>query len=63
MVMGTNLDGMIDIQHQLINQQGGYIVARGEKIAANAPLPIGGVVSNQPMKILGEQIGNIRKIS
>ena len=61
MVMGTNLDGMIDIQHQLINQQGGYIVARGEKIAANAPLPIGGVVSNQPMKILGEQIGNIRK--
>lgn len=61
MVMGTNLDSMIDIQHQLINQQGGYIVARGEKIAANAPLPIGGVVSNQPMKILGEQIGNIRK--
>lgn len=61
MVMETNLDGMIDIQHQLINQQGGYIVARGEKIAANAPLPIGGVVSNQPMKILGEQIGNIRK--
>ena len=61
MVMGTNIDGMIDIQHQLINQQGGYIVARGEKIAANAPLPIGGVVSNQPMKILGEQIGNIRK--
>ncbi len=61
MVMGKNIDGMIDIQHQLINQQGGYIVARGEKIAANAPLPIGGVVSNQPMKILGEQIGNIRK--
>lgn len=61
MVMGTNLDGILNIQHKLINQNGGYMVAKGNEIIANAPLPIGGVVSNQPIKILGEQVGNIRK--
>lgn len=61
MVMGTNIAGMIKIQHQLIEQQGGYIAAKGEKIVANAPLPIGGVVSDQPMDILGEQIKQIRQ--
>ena len=61
MVMGTNTKAMLKIQHQLIEQQGGYIAAKGEKIVANAELPIGGVASDQPMQVLGSEIGKIRK--
>ncbi|KRK07803.1 adenine deaminase [Lactobacillus pasteurii DSM 23907 = CRBIP 24.76] len=61
MVMGTNISGMIKIQHKLINQQGGYIAAKGDTIVANAPLAIGGVVSDQPIEVLGKQIGEIRQ--
>lgn len=61
MIMGTNIAGMINIQHQLLEQQGGYIVTKKDRIVANAPLPIGGVVSNEPLSTLGSQIGKIRK--
>lgn len=61
MIMGTNIAGMINIQHQLLEQQGGYIVTKKDRIVANAPLPIGGVVSNDPLSTLGSQIGKIRK--
>lgn len=60
MVMGTNIKAMLKIQHQLVDEQGGYIAAKGERIVANAPLPIGGVVSDQPMSILGKRIGKVR---
>ena len=59
--MGTNTKAMLKIQHQLIEQQGGYIAAKGEEIVANAELPIGGVASDQPMQVLGSEIGKIRK--
>lgn len=61
MVMGTNVNAMLKIQHQLVKQQGGYIVAKGTDIIENAPLPIGGVVSDQPMSILGKKIAKIRQ--
>ncbi len=61
MVIGTNIDSMIKIQHKLIDIQGGYIVAKGDNIEAIAPLPIGGVVSPEPISILGNQIKKIRK--
>lgn len=61
MVMGTNLEAMINIQHKLIDEQGGYAVAVGNKIVANAALPVAGVVSSEPMNVLGKNIEQIRK--
>lgn len=60
MIMGTNIKAMLKIQHQLIDEQGGYVVAKGDEIIEDAPLPIGGVVSDEPMTKLGEKISNIR---
>lgn len=56
MIMGTNIKAMLKIQHQLIDEQGGYVVAKGDEIIEDAPLPIGGVVSDEPMTKLGEKL-------
>ena len=61
MIMGTNTAAMLKIQNQLVEQQGGYIAAKGDKIVANAKLAIGGVASDQPMSVLGTEIGKVRK--
>ena len=33
----------------------------GGKLAAQTALPIGGILSDQPMSVLGEQLGQVRK--
>ena len=33
----------------------------GGKLAAQAPLPIGGILSDQPVSVLGKQLGQVRK--
>ena len=40
---------------------GGYVVYAGGKLAAQTALPIGGILSDQPMSVLGEQLGQVRK--
>ncbi|MFT8459214.1 MAG: adenine deaminase C-terminal domain-containing protein [Liquorilactobacillus ghanensis] len=60
MVIGTDLTSMILVQNQLVKQQGGYIAAIDNKITANAPLPVGGVVSQAPISLLGKQIKQVR---
>lgn len=61
MVMGTDLDSMLKVQHQLIEQQGGYIVAEDGEITANTPLKIGGIISDEPVEILAMRLKKVRK--
>ncbi|GFZ26155.1 adenine deaminase C-terminal domain-containing protein [Lactobacillus corticis] len=61
MVMGTNLQAMLKIQHKLIDEQGGYYAAIGEEIVSGTSLPVGGVVSREPISVLGEKIADVRK--
>jgi adenine deaminase len=61
MVMGTTIADMVAAQNELIAEQGGYVVAQHEQIIANAPLPIGGVVSDAPIPVLGKQIADVRQ--
>ncbi|MFT8845073.1 MAG: adenine deaminase C-terminal domain-containing protein, partial [Schleiferilactobacillus harbinensis] len=58
---GTTIADMVAAQNELIAEQGGYVVAQHEQIVANAPLPIGGVVSDAPIPVLGKQIANVRQ--
>ena len=41
--------------------QGGYVVYAGGKLAAQATLPVGGILSDQPVSVLGKQLGQVRK--
>ncbi|MFD1484772.1 adenine deaminase C-terminal domain-containing protein [Lacticaseibacillus baoqingensis] len=60
LVLGTNIADMVIAQNRLVEEQGGYVVAAGGQLVADAPLPIGGVVSDAPIAELGQQIQNVR---
>lgn len=61
LLMGTDINDMVCAQNRLVAEQGGYVVATDGKIVADAPLAIGGVVSEAPIAVLGEQIAQVRR--
>ncbi|MDN6363560.1 MAG: amidohydrolase family protein [Tetragenococcus koreensis] len=61
MVMGTDLKSMVKVQHELVKQQGGYIVAKAGEIIANAPLKVGGIISQKPIEELAVDLKQVRK--
>jgi adenine deaminase len=60
LVLGSCVEDMIKAQHQIVNAQGGYCVANGGEIIANADLPVGGILSDAPMEELAEDIKAVR---
>lgn len=60
MVMGRNVYDMIIAANELIALGGGYSVANKGKIIAKLELPIGGIVSDEKVEIVGEKLGNVR---
>lgn len=61
MVLGTDVDSILNVQHQILAEQGGYVVANKGKIVANAPLKIGGIISEKPVEELAVELKNVRK--
>lgn len=60
LLLGTDIQEMVRVQNKLVEEQGGYVVSANGKIVANAPLPVGGVISTVPIAELGEQINQVR---
>ncbi len=61
LVMGNREEDMEFAQKQVRELQGGYVVYAGGKLAAQVPLPVGGILSDQPVQVLGKQLGQVRK--
>ncbi len=61
MVLGNHTEDMILAQHTLCEMQGGYVVVADGEVVAKAYLEIGGIVSEQPIEVLGEQLQNVRQ--
>lgn len=61
LVMGNNEEDMELAQKRVRELQGGYVVYADGKLAAQAPLPVGGILSDQPVSVLGKQLGQVRK--
>ena len=61
LVLGTSVPDMVLAANALIAQQGGYLVARGGNIVANARLEIGGIASDGPIERLAEDIRAVRE--
>ncbi|RDY26366.1 adenosine deaminase [Romboutsia weinsteinii] len=61
MVMGRSMDDMILAVNKVISSKGGYVVANKGNILAELKLPIGGIVSDEPIEVLGENLGKVRK--
>ncbi|KKK39924.1 adenine deaminase [Mesobacillus campisalis] len=61
MVMGTSMEDMVVAQKQLLDMQGGYVVAEAGKVEAVCPLPVGGIISDAPIQKLGAQLKEVRQ--
>jgi len=59
-VAGTNDDDMYAAAVQLVRIRGGFSVAAEGKILADCPLPIAGLMSNQPAEELRKQLRTVR---
>ncbi len=60
MVMGRNVEDMVLAVNNLIDFNGGYIVVKDNNILAKLELPIGGIVSDEPIEVIGEKLGKVR---
>ena len=60
MVMGRNVEDMVLAVNNLIDFNGGYIVAKDNNVLAKLELPIGGIVSDEPIEVVGEKLGKVR---
>lgn len=60
LLMGTTVKDLVAAQNKLVEQQGGYLVTQQGEVTANTPLPIGGIISNEPIEYLGEQLEKVR---
>ena len=60
MVMGTDKESMIYLQHLILKEQGGYGVSVGSLLKAFCPLPIGGILSDEPIEVIGKNLSKVR---
>lgn len=60
-VLGNSPKDMVLAQNRVLDCQGAYLVAYDGKIQAEAKLSIGGILSEQPLEVLAEQLRRVRK--
>lgn len=61
MVMGTSAEDILSAQAEVIRLNGGYVVSRGGEIIASCPLPIGGILSDQSLPVIGHELKAVRQ--
>lgn len=61
MVMGTSIEDLVVAQNKLIEIQGGYLTVRNKQVASCCPLLIGGIISDAPIQVIGQQLGEVRQ--
>lgn len=60
MVMGNSPEDILLAQHELLAMQGGYLVASKGTISGKCPLPLGGILSQEPLAKLGAALQEVR---
>jgi len=59
LVLGTSDQEMAAAMNELIRIQGGMVVVQGGKVVAEAPLPICGIISPEPLPRIVKEIGEV----
>jgi len=59
LVLGTSDQEMAAAMNELIRVQGGMVVVHGGKVVAEAPLPICGIISPEPLPRIVKEIGEV----
>lgn len=61
MVMGTSIEDILAAQADVLQLKGGYVVSQNGAITARCPLPLGGILSEEPVPVLGKQLEHVRR--
>ena len=61
-VVGDSHRSMAVAAGAVIEAQGGYAVAVGDEVAAVVPLPIAGLLSPEPLTVVGEQLAAVERV-
>lgn len=61
MVMGRNLEDMVSAVNWIIENQGGYCVVKNGKVLGALELPVGGIISEERIDVLGEKLNSVRE--
>ncbi len=61
-VVGDSHRSMATAAGAVIEAQGGYAVAVGDEVAAVVPLPIAGLLSPEPLAVVGEQLAAVERV-
>ena len=61
MVMGRNIEDMVLAANKVISMKGGYAAVNSGEVLAAVELPIGGIISDEPIEILGEKLKKVRE--
>ncbi len=60
-VIGVDDDSMMEATRRVVDMGGGIVVADGERVLAEVPLPIGGLMSHEPIDIVRTQVDRALK--
>lgn len=61
LVLGNSVEDMVLAQNEVVHMQGGYVTAAGGRVTAAAGLPVGGIISDQGISKLAEEIEQVRE--
>ncbi|MDD3627148.1 MAG: adenine deaminase [bacterium] len=61
-VVGTNFKDMLRAVIRVRSRQGGLVFAKNGEVIENLPLPIAGLMSNEPLEVVNEKIENLVKV-
>lgn len=61
LVLGNSPADMAAAQNRVLDLQGGYVAAFDGKVQAQARLPIGGIISDQPVEVLAKELAQVRE--
>ncbi|MCD6483876.1 MAG: adenine deaminase [Candidatus Odinarchaeota archaeon] len=60
-VMGTDLKDMAFAVNRLVELQGGQVAVKDEKVLAELPLPVGGLMSDEPPEEVAKKVEELKK--
>lgn len=61
LVVGKNRQDMVLAANEVIRQQGGICCVENGEILSMVPLPVGGILSEEPMEIISKQVEQLTK--
>ncbi|KMY49150.1 adenine deaminase C-terminal domain-containing protein [Peribacillus loiseleuriae] len=61
LVIGHNVEDMVLAANEVIRSQGGICCVENGEVLSRVPLPVGGILSEEPLEIVAEQVDHLTR--